>query len=269
MKTDSIGVLGVPFDSNSSFLKGPALAPGLIREAFHSSSANMWSETGLDLGAHPGLRFLEDLTSAKPEDELAVTQQAVGELLDRQVRVVSLGGDHAITLPAVRAHASRYDNLSILHLDAHPDLYDELDGNRHSHACPFARIKEEFPDLPITQVGIRTANGHQRDQAERFGVEMIEMKDIERMHSISFNGPFYLSMDLDCLDPAFAPGVSHHEPGGMSTRDVINLIQQCPGRFIGADIVEYNPERDPLGMTAMVAAKLLKEILGRMITDNS
>ena len=98
---------------------------------------------------------------------------------------------------------------------------------------------------------------------------MIEMKDLERVNTISFDGPVYLSLDLDCLDPAFAPGVSHYEPGGMSTREAIGLIQNCSGRIIGADIVEYNPERDPQGITAMVAAKLLKEILGRMIRDNN
>ena len=268
MNTETTAVLGVPFDSNSSFLRGPAQAPGRILAAFRSPSSNLWTETGLDLGSHPGWRFHGDLPAVKPENELAATERAVGELLDRGLKVLSLGGDHAVTYPIVRAHALRCPDFSILHLDAHPDLYDELDGSRFSHACPFARIKEDFPGIPITQAGIRTATGHQRKQAERFGVEMIEMKDIDRMHAISFAGPVYLSVDLDCLDPAFAPGVSHHEPGGMSTRELITLIQNCPGRFIGADIVEYNPERDPQGLTAAVAAKLLKEILGRMISDS-
>jgi len=82
---------------------------------------------------------------------------------------------------------------------------------------------------------------------------------------LDFKGPVYLSLDMDVLDPAFAPGVSHHEPGGLSTRDVIRLIQGLHAPLVGADIVEFNPQRDPLGITAMAAAKLLKEIAARML----
>ena len=81
----------------------------------------------------------------------------------------------------------------------------------------------------------------------------------------SFDGPLYLSLDLDCLDPAFAPGVSHHEPGGFSTRDVVSIIQQLERPLLGADLVELNPRRDPSGISGMVAVKLLKEILANML----
>ena len=143
-RSGEIKVIGIPFDENSSFRRGPANAPQRIREAFRSESANLWTETGIDLGPRSGWQMGEDL------------------------------------------------------------------------AC-------------------------------------------------SGQGPIYLSVDLDCLDPAFAPGVSHHEPGGLSTREVLNIIHHLPGTIVGADIVEYNPERDLHGMTGMVAGKLLKEILGRMI----
>jgi len=96
-------------------------------------------------------------------------------------------------------------------------------------------------------------------------VEVIEMQDIEAARAIAFDGPVYLSFDMDCLDPAFAPGVSHSEPGGMSTRQALDIIHNFEGDLVGADIVEFNPERDPDGLTATVAAKLLKEILGRML----
>ena len=82
---------------------------------------------------------------------------------------------------------------------------------------------------------------------------------------MAFDGPLYLSLDMDCLDPAFAPGVSHHEPGGMTTREVLGIIQNLKGPLVGADIVEVNPKRDLNGVTAMVAAKLLKEILANMV----
>jgi arginase family enzyme len=153
-------------------------------------------------------------------------------------------------------------------MDAHPDLYDVLESNRYSHACPFARIMEENLVDRLVQIGIRTLTGHQRQQAELFGVEIIQMREIEKVDALQFNGPMYLSLDMDCLDPAFAPGVSHYEPGGLSTRQVLEIIQNLKGSLVGADIVEYNPARDPQGITAMVAAKLLKEIIARMMEEN-
>ena len=82
------------------------------------------------------------------------------------------------------------------------------------------------------------------------------------------NAPLYISLDLDALDPAFAPGVSHHEPGGLTTRQVLDIIQEAPGPIVGADIVEYNPIRDPLDLTAMLAAKFTKELIGRLFEPN-
>ena len=87
------------------------------------------------------------------------------------------------------------------------------------------------------------------------------------LHKLEFQGPVYLSIDMDCLDPAFAPGVSHHEPGGFTTRQVLDIIHQVKGSLIGGDIVEYNPDRDIHSMTAMTAAKLLKELIARIFTD--
>jgi arginase len=168
----------------------------------------------------------------------------------------------------LKAYTQAFKDLTVLHLDAHPDTYDEYGGNRHSHACPFARIMEEVPALRLVQVGIRTANSHQRDQARRFGITMVEMKDWSPAKMPRLDGMIYLSLDLDVLDPGFAPGVSHHEPGGMSTREVINIIHGLPQSLVGADIVELNPTRDPSGMTAMVAAKLYRELVGHMLEQD-
>jgi agmatinase len=264
MKNDIV-VQGVPFDRNSSFRRGPALAPDHIRNALFSDSSNMWTENGIDLGQNSQWHLLPNLGFSDQGYEFEDIENQTIIHLNDELRVVTLGGDHSITYPLIRAYAKKYNKLNVIHFDAHPDLYDELDGNRHSHACPFARIMEEFPTIRLVQVGIRTATGHQRQQAARFGVEMIEMRDLTRMQHLVFDGPVYLSLDLDCLDPAFAPGVSHYEPGGMSTREVLNGIQTLSGELVGADIVEYNPEYDPQGITGMVAAKLLKEILGKML----
>jgi len=265
VKAGTVAILGVPYDEQSSFMVGPALAPARIRQVLASGETNLSAENGLDLGMEARLVDTGDVDPGTGPMALEAIEVAVGRLLDRGARVLALGGDHAITLPIVRAYSRRFAGLSILHLDAHPDLYDEFDGNRYSHACPFARIMEEGLVTRLVQVGIRTANPHQRGQAERFGVETVEMRHWQPGQVPAFNGPVYLSVDLDVLDPALVPGVSHHEPGGMSTRQLLALIQGLDAPMVGADLVEFNPERDVVGITAMVAAKLLKEIAARML----
>lgn len=111
----------------------------------------------------------------------------------------------------------------------------------------------------LVQIGVRTLNKHQREQAERFGVTQVEMRDLGRI-SFAFERPLYISIDLDGFDPAYAPGVSHHETGGLTPRDVIDLLLDIEAPLVGADVVEYNPDRDINGVTAVLAAKLVKEL---------
>jgi len=262
---DTVAVLGLPTDESSSFLRGPALAPTRIRDVLHDGASNLCSEDGRDLGREPLFRDLGDLDVGRGDATRSRIEEAITDLLVRGARVLSLGGDHAVTYPIVRAYGAQYEALTILHLDAHPDLYDTFDGSRYSHACPFARIMEEGLAARLVQVGIRAMNPHQRAQAERFGVEVVEMKAWRPDLRFEFDGPVYLSLDLDALDPAFAPGVSHHEPGGFSTREVLGIIQGLDAPLVGADLVEFNPVRDPVGITAMAAAKLLKEIAAKML----
>ena len=186
-------------------------------------------------------------------------------MLEQGRRPIALGGDHSITFPIVKAFAARHRDLTIFHFDAHPDLYDVFEGNRLSHACPFARIMEGGLAHRLVQVGIRTATRHQREQANKFGVEVIEMRQLPAYQKLKSAGPVYISFDMDVLDPAIAPGVSHREPGGMTVRDAIAHLHAMEGNIVGADIVEYNPVRDVDSLTATVAAKILKEILGKMI----
>jgi len=117
----------------------------------------------------------------------------------------------------------------------------------------------------LVQVGIRTINRHQREQAERFGVEVVEMRALPAYEKLKSAGPVYITFDMDVLDPAFAPGISHREPGGMSVREAIAHLHAISGQIVGADLVEYNPVQDVAGVSASVAAKILKEILGKMI----
>lgn len=269
LQPGTVVLLGIPFDEHSSFISGAALAPPRIREVLHSGETNLSAESGLDLGHEPRLKDLGDLKLERGAVALAQIEDAVASLLERGGRVLSLGGDHALTLPVLRAYAQRYERLNLLHLDAHPDLYDEFDGDRYSHACPFARIMEEKLVARLVQVGIRAMNDHQRVQAERFGVTVVDMQQWGEGFDVQFEGPVYVSLDLDVLDPAFAPGVSHHEPGGLSTREVLRILRGLRAPIVGADLVEFNPERDLVGMTAMVAAKLVKEIVACMLKPDA
>ena len=268
IENGSICIMGIPLDDNSSFRKGPSRAPNRIRESYFSDSSNLWSEKGLDLGNIKHLYDLGDICFKEGIDDFNLITNSVKKVLDLGCHLISLGGDHSVTFPIIEAYAQKYDNLNILHLDAHPDLYESLKGNKYSHACPFARIMEKKLAARLVQAGIRTMNGHQRQQAQKFGVEVNEMKDgTNWLEELKFEGPIYLSLDIDCLDPAFAPGVSHHEPGGMTTRQIIDIIHRLKGKLIGADIVEYNPDRDLNSMTSMVSAKLLKEMIARIYED--
>jgi len=255
-------LIGLPYDASSSFLRGAAGAPPRIRAVLQSSAGNAWSERH---GPSIGPDHLEDM------GDLALPPGPESrEIIEREVRLVAgagqspilLGGDHSVTYPILRAIGPLHPKLTVLHIDAHADLYDEFEGDRYSHACPFARVMEEKLAAQLVQVGIRTLTGHQHDQARRFGVEVIDMRAWADGARPSIGGPVYVSLDLDGLDPAFAPGVSHREPGGLSVRDVLNMLFAINGTIVGADIVEYNPAKDWDGLTAQVAAKFVKELSG-------
>ncbi|MBW2411500.1 MAG: agmatinase [Deltaproteobacteria bacterium] len=267
VKKTSVILVGIPFDLYSTFMHGPALAPARIREVLHAGATNLCAENGIDLGASRALDDRGDIQvdNQSDSDWIRLIEEQMSTLLETQTPVLTLGGDHAVTYPIIRAYSRKYTALTILQLDAHPDLYDHYEGNRFAHACPFARIMEEKLVGRLIQVGIRTLNPHQQEQAQRFGVEVIEMRHFAPDLLPRIDTPVYVSIDLDVLDPAYAPGVSHHEPGGMSTRQVIEIIHRIEAPIVGADIVEYNPKRDPTETTAMVAVKLLKEITARMI----
>jgi agmatinase len=251
---------GFCYDEKSSFMKGPALAPQLIREAYRSESGNYYAEDGTEISP----KWLTDKGDFEINDYFEIERITTRHLED-ELPLLTLGGDHSITYPIVKAFHKKYGSLDILHIDAHSDLYPDFEGDPHSHACPFHNIMKEGLCNHLTQVGIRTLNDVQRKNASKFGVTVVEMKDFERFKMPKYQNPIYLSLDIDALDPAFAPGVSHHEPGGLSTRQVLQIIQQISVPILGADIVEYNPKRDVNGVTAMVCGKLFKEITAKMI----
>src|SRR5882724_11423071 len=139
LSATTISLLGIPFDSNSSYLRGPGRAPKAIRESLNSGSSNLWTEDGIDLGQ--GNSFHDAGDVAIPDDDsaaFAAIESAVNQTLKLGHPLICLSGDHSVTYPTLRAFHSYYPDLTILHFGAHPDLYNELNGNRLSHACPFA-----------------------------------------------------------------------------------------------------------------------------------
>lgn len=258
-------LLGLPYDGASSYLRGPAAAPALIRAALNSESTNGWSESQIDLRAAGVLRDAGDVSADDAATIRTRIEAAVQAVLEGGGRPLCLGGDHSVTYPVLRAVRPRFPRLALLHFDAHSDLYDVFEGDRYSHACPFARIMEEQLVDRLVQIGIRTMNPHQRAQAVRFGVEVVTMEDWDAARIMSFDTPVYVSVDLDVLDPAFAPGVSHREPGGLSVRELLRVIQRTRGEIIGGDVVEFNPTQDHAGVTAWVAAKIVRELAARIL----
>ena len=215
---------------------------------------------------------------------------------------LALGGDHSVTFPLLRGlrrgretrapGTVAAEGLTIVHFDAHPDTYEwrAFDGNPWSHAAPFARAAEEGLCTRLVQLGVRCMTPHLRAQADALGRRLGAPVEAHGMLALSrgggleaaaralgegVEGPVYVSFDLDVLDPAHAPGVSHWEPGGLAAADALALLAALAGneraRVVGADLVEYNPRRDryaegdAVGMTAMVAGKLAKELAAMML----
>jgi len=260
-------LIGIPFDANSSYLRGPALAPKHIRLMDKEGSANRFCEFGIEIIDGVNYKDCGDIEFSKIDAVFAYKKikETISSELEGGSKLISLGGDHSISFPVIEAFSEKYVKLNVLHLDAHADLYDNFENNPYSHASPFARLMEKSTLNSLTQVGIRTFNTHQKEQAKKFGVNVIEMKDFNMEFINALEAPLYVSLDIDVLDPAYAPGISHHEPGGMTTRQLISIIQNIKVPIVGADIVELNPNRDINNATAMVAYKLFKELASKMI----
>jgi arginase len=284
-----IGLFGIKEDRNGSHMAGPAKAPPVIRRLFDCDSSNTTSEIGISLGliGETG-GSIKDCGDIEPSDNtIAGMYESVAPMVEdivlkQKLYPLVLGGDHSITYPVVKALKNCIAApITIVHFDAHPDFYPLFQDSPSSHASPFARIMES--DEPICKelisVGIRCMNEEQSAcikqhsnvtivEARHCPAKGSDLKDIFHRH-ISENSPVYISVDIDVLDPAYAPGVSHRESGGLSVRQLVDAIHCIPGKVIGADLVEYNVDRDVDLLTASAAAKIMKELAAKIIDSNS
>jgi agmatinase len=263
----NVVAIALPTCKNSSYLRSGPNAPFQIAGELLRDEGNPFAENTVDISSPDVFEFLGGI-ALESDDEFDRIRNISAAAFRAGKRPLFIGGDHSVTYPIVAGLSDVIGPVSILHFDAHPDLYDNFQNNPHSHASPFARILENRLAGSLWQYGIRTLTPHQRDQVQRFGVRCNEMRDHKKWETPALVGPVYVTVDLDALDPAYAPGVAHQEPGGMSVRDILDILGTCPGEVVGCDVVEYHPNRDVNGITAVVAAKLIRELAGRMELDH-
>jgi agmatinase len=263
-----IVLVGLPDDSQSSYLRGPAEGPARIRQAYDGRCYNASSESGVDLTGK--VADLGDLASLPTWAQTArLYHDTCSSLLRAGKTPFFLGGDHAVTVPILKAYAEANQPVHVIQVDAHPDLYPSLYDNENSHACVAARLLEMPHVASVMQIGLRTENPPQAEMAAKQQERLLQVhardffaKPLPEPLHLADGDPVYLSIDLDGFDPAQAPGVSHPVPGGLHPRQVLNFLQQARWRLVGMDVVELNPSRDVRDLTAVLAAKLVIEGMG-------
>ena len=264
----TVTLLGVPWDGSSSFQRGAALAPPHIRAALSSPSSNLWNERGDDLAADGVLADAGDL--ALPTMRASGTRRDRGGVSATVIaagrRPLILGGDHSITYPILRASFGE-PRPSRCRCSTSTRTRTSTISSRaiasRTRAPSRGSWRRSWP-ARLIQAGVRTLNAHQRSQAAKFGVEILgadRWRDVLPLLG-RLRGALYVSLDLDVLEPMLAPGVSHPEPGGLTVRDVLEVLAAIRVPVVGADIVEYNPANDVRDLTARVAAKFVKELAG-------
>ena len=211
-------ILGFEWDASSSHSRGPALGPSVVKRLLSSEASSGYSIDLVDIREAVDGYFIPALPE-NGADARALISKTVADCLAAGFAPLSVGGDHSITYPILKSVAARHGPVGILHIDAHPDLHDNYEGDRYSHACPFARSLEDGLVRSLVQVGIRCWDPSQKPIAEKYGVTMLRAEEADRIPEEIFSGPLYMSIDLDGLDPAFAPGVGTPVAGGPTYRE--------------------------------------------------
>ncbi|QIG40949.1 agmatinase [Microbacterium sp. 4R-513] len=274
-----IAVVGIPFDSGVSYRPGARFGPSHVRESSRllrpynpAQDVSPFAEAQVvDAGDIPVNPF--DIAEAVGEIERASTD--LGERVDR---IVTIGGDHTIALPLLRSAAKKHGPVAVLHFDAHLDTWDTYFGAPVTHGTPFRRASEEgLIDLTAScHVGTRGPlySKQDLDDDERLGFSIVSSVDveeqgvataIERMLRRLGDRPVYVSIDIDVLDPAHAPGTGTPEAGGLTSREVLRMLRALRGsRIVGADVVEVSPAYDHAQVTGIAASHVLYELVTLM-----
>ena len=265
IKKDSYGIIGVPFDSTTSYHSGSRLGPIVVREAsygFENYNINFNTSIDAEFYDFGDVNVVPGNCRATCE----IVEDTVNELFDLGVRPITIGGEHSASIGVIKALSEKYDKLTVVHLDAHRDLAFEFIGEKYSHATVMRRAHEFGVDL--VQIGIRSSSKDEEEFVKStYNIQTFKNKDVHRhMDAVEYylttvDTPIYLSIDMDVLDPAIAPAVGNPTPGGLFTSEIEDVIKSLSYKnVVGMDVVETASDR--LGdTTAVVAAKIIYDFL--------
>jgi agmatinase len=258
-------VAQVPYDSTTSYKPGTREGPhAIITASRHLETYDI--ELGAEVAEKIGIHTLDEMEPCvdSPKETVNRVEDLIEEIISKKKFPVMFGGEHTISIGAVRALKRKYQNLSILQIDAHADLRDKFEGSMYSHACVMRRIREEVDKA--VQVGIRSASSKEMDFIEKEGIEnSVQWGDsIDRSSALrELTENVYITIDLDGFDPSIMPAVGTPEPGGLNWPEVMNLLHSVCERknVVGFDIVELSPIPGS-NSSEFLAAKLAYKTLG-------
>lgn len=262
LETAKIVILPVPYDGTSTWLKGADKGPAAIIDA----SAHMeLYDIETDSEAYKQNIFTAEAVNEKssPEKMAAAVERAAGDFLAQDKFVVTIGGEHSVSIGAIKAHRNKYKNLSILQLDAHSDLRPEYHGSKYCHACVMSRAREIGP---IIQVGIRSMDVSEKPFLDRSRVflaeEIYNQAGWEDKAVAKLTDKVYVTIDLDVFDPAILPSTGTPEPGGLGWYQVLALLKKVVAEkeIVGFDLVELCPNKNNRS-SDFLAAKLIYKLL--------
>lgn len=260
-------IYGMPMDWTVSFRPGSRFGPARIREA----------SLGLEEYSPYMDRHLEEiryfdagdipLPFGNPERSIELIEEYIDSLLDKGKFPLGMGGEHLVTWPIIKAFNKKYDDLAVIHIDAHADLREEYEGEALSHSTPVRKICNLIGAENVYSFGIRSGMREEFQFAKDSGMHMSKFEVVEPLKNIlpSLKGRnVYVTIDIDVLDPAYAPGTGTAEAGGISSKELleaISLIANAGVRVVGADLVEVAPVYDPSEKTPIAASKFIREML--------
>jgi len=257
-------IIGVPMDFTVSFRPGTRFGPKKIREVSYSlESYSVYADDSLDDKSFYDAGDL-DIPFGNVGKSLEIIED-VTELCLRDNKIpLFLGGEHLISYPIVKKVAEKYPDLTVLHFDAHADLRDSFFGEKLSHATVLRRISEHLKDKHIYHFGIRSGVKEEfvyaKEHTHMFPIE-VKVPFLEVLHDIK-DKPVYITLDIDVVDPAFAPGTGTPEPGGCRSQEILEVVGYFKElNIVGFDLVEVSPANDLSDRTALLAAKILRELL--------
>lgn len=265
LKENSFGIIGVPFDSTTSYHSGARLGPIVVREAsfgfekYNTVFNKELSTTFYDFGD-------VNVVHGNCKKTCEIVEDTVNELLDLNINPIIIGGEHSASVGAIKALYEKYGKLTVIHLDAHRDLAFEFIGEKYSHATVMRRAHETGAGL--VQIGIRSSSAEEEDFVKSmYNIQTFKNKDVHKhmdaieYYLINIDGPIYVSIDMDVIDPAIAPNVGNPTPGGLFISEVETIIETLSHKnVVGLDVVETASDR--LGdNTAVVAAKIIYDFL--------